>query len=286
MLSLLLHDLLSGCTILPLFVTELSRSHDNCHIRALRCMLFAYFLSCRIMGIFFISFQTYVKTKQSRSLFAQRFHHNSPLINVIFVWTPGLLFVLLVAFSSIENDKILRCVIFVPHVVIICCSVGSYLLVLNVIKGATSRSRRISREEHSLIYHEASTYVKKLLICFLLTYIPFCLSAFALLLFAFYPEVRARYGLVVQQIYVVVLVVTSIDAIINPCLLVWREKDLKAYMKEIKESCKRISVVISDSFRLKELNEFRELKENEEAEFEEFARQMLEQQDSNEHGSN
>ena len=80
----------------------------------------------------------------------------------------------------------------------------------------------------------------------------------------------------VQQVYVVVLVVTSIDAIINPCLLVRREKDMKAYLKELKDSCKRISVVISESFRMNYLNEFRELKDKRDVGFEEFARNMME----------
>ena len=226
-LSLIIYDLLSGCTVIPLFIIELGKHREkvDCTISSLRVIFFGYFLSCRILGIFFISLQTYIKINRQKTTFEYRFDNHAYLINAVLVWVPGIIFILAIGFSNVKTDKILGMVVFFAVGGMVIGSIICYVMVLKVIKKAKKRHQ-------SDIYKEATMYIKKVLLWFLVTNIPLGICGFILLIYAFFPEQKKRDNIVVQQIYVVCLAITAADAIINPYLFLHKHSDLNTYIRE------------------------------------------------------
>lgn len=109
MLSLVTIDLLSGCTVIPLFMTELSKQRllVNCELSSLRVLFFGYLLSCRILAIFLTSVQIYIKMNKQNTVVEYWFDYFLYAICWLFVWMPGILFILAIGFSQVKTDKVL-----------------------------------------------------------------------------------------------------------------------------------------------------------------------------------
>lgn len=122
-------------------------------------------------------------------------------------------------------------VVFIPIIVVVVGSVVCYLTVLKTIKRAEAR-------HESAVYKEGATYIKQVLIWFLLTNIPLGICGLVLLIYAFNLREKTRDNKIIQQIYVFCLAITAIDAIINPYYLLKKHSDLNAYVVKKVESFK------------------------------------------------
>lgn len=227
-LSLTVHDLLYGCIVIPLFIAELANNSKevNCGVSSWRAMLFGYFLSCRMLIIFFISFQNYIRTNYQNTLFEYLFENYIFLIHVLCVWTPGMVFILAVGFSEIKTDKFLGFVVFIVIILII---IGIFICYILVLKAVTKAQNRHKAD----IYDDVTQYVKNVLIWFSLTNIPLGVCGFVLLIYAFYPRQRKQDRLIVQQIYIAAFAINSFDAIINPSLFIQRQQDARGYFMSL-----------------------------------------------------
>ena len=220
--TLILIDFLCGSTFLTLFVFELSEERDfvDCRLSSWRVIFFIYCLSTRILCMFFISLQSYIKTCRQTTTLEYRFDKHTTAINIICVWMPGIVAIVTVASSHIKTDKILGSILFVYFVFLIMCSIACYAMVLKSVKSA-------KRRNNANIYNTALYYIKMILIWFLITNIPLAICGFVLLVYAFFPEQRKRDQDIVQPIYLVCLGITALNVTINPIFFIQKFENVR-----------------------------------------------------------
>lgn len=229
--TLLLVDFSCGCTFLTLFVIELSvqRVKINCAISSWRVIFFVYCLSTRILCMFFISFQSFIKTCRQTTRLEYRFDKYTSLINILGVWMPGVVAIVTVASFNVKTNKVLGSILYLYFLVLIMCSIACYAMVLKSVKGA-------KRRNNADIYSTALYYIKMVLIWFLMTNIPLAICGFVLLVYAFFPEQKTRDQWVVQLIHIICLSMTALNVTINPMFFIQKFENVK---KSILCSCSK-----------------------------------------------
>lgn len=220
--SLMLTDLFYGFTFIPLFVVELS-SIDiarQCSIRSWRVITFTYFLSTRLLSIFFISLQTYIKTCKSKTKIDRTFHKYTHVLNIVIVWLLTLFAILTVGLSRIETGAVLGiltlCYMLVSIIGIVVC----YVIVLLTIKRAKQRYENPT-------YKEATNFIRMILIWFLTTTIPLMICGLILVVFAHRAVREEVEEYMEHQIYIACLAIASVDALANPIVYFRKLKELR-----------------------------------------------------------
>ncbi|XP_065650500.1 uncharacterized protein LOC136078644 [Hydra vulgaris] len=231
--SLILSDILYSVTFIPLFAIELGIPSKNCKIRSWRVLTFAFLFFTRILCVFLISVQTYIKTIKLLSKTDVLFEKYSHFINLVLIWLVPILVVITIATTPVQtNIKLgaltLSCFIVTTFIIIIC-----YVVVLYGIKKANKRSA-------SNAYDEGFKYVRLILISFLISSIP--LAVCGIILVSFNQFESINHVLTPNQVYGVALIITSIASVIN--LFVYF-KNLKDLNKTFLQFCFKMAKINS-----------------------------------------
>lgn len=220
-LSLIVTDLCFGGIFIPLLITELIMSisktdEQNCDLRAFRVLTFDYFFLTRLMSVFFISFNTYVKTCQQLTWLDQFIDRVSVrVVSLCLIWVATLLALVIVVMTSIHANADLGIVAYVFYFIIVGVIVVFYVRSFRSIRESNQRSR-------SIWTLQALTYFNGIIVWFIVISTLLTVGGLLLLLIA-HTEHQGKTHLYLQDgIYVVVLLICTLDAIANPLVYMWR----------------------------------------------------------------
>lgn len=214
--SLVLIEIMSSFTVIPLFIVELSEKQleVECKITSWRVVFFIYTSSTRILCIFFLSIDSYIKTCHQASKISYWFDKCNLWVCTCFIWLPGIVAIISIAYSDLQPGKRMGTLVLIYFIILIVCCVSCYGMVIKSIREAT---QRMSTD----IYKTALRYIKMVLIWFLLTNVPLTMCGAVLVFYAFHPKEKIADHVIVLQIYITCLMITSLEALVNPVLFIY-----------------------------------------------------------------
>ena len=212
-LSLVISDMLFGVGFIPLLIAELctglSVDRDNsklCNIKSWRVTIFTYLFSARILSVFCISLNTYIKTCKTKTRMEELYDKSIRWIFGIGIWTVTPIVIVSVALSGIMSFKIVGTVIIAYFLSSIFWIIMFYSFSFYAIKRAHQRA-------DSPLYLEAIGFMKGIVGWFLITTVPLGICGLTLVILA-YQDLREP--ATEHYLYLTCVLITIFDAVANP----------------------------------------------------------------------
>lgn len=227
-LSLIITDLCFGAVFIPLLVIELvllvkqneDSHHDGlCTLHTFRVLFFMYFFSTRLMSVFFISLNTFIKTCKhgtDLSFFIDR--RSVRIACLCIIWLPLLFGLAAIDVSDVNADKDLGTITYVCFFTCVLCIAFFYLR-------SYFSVRRLNERSNSIWSEEAIHYFSGIIIWFIAISTFLVVIGIVLLVLA-HEQKDDSDTYLDDGIYIITVLICTLDAIANPIVYVWKFREI------------------------------------------------------------
>lgn len=239
LLPLLVTEFTIGCTMVLLFVLDISKEgiDKECVIAPKRTFIYIYFFVTRSLAIGFNTYMTFRRMRRFLETLPEGLKpkkarpYQNFAINTSLMWSPGVASITCFGYLNEETTPVLAVSTLLFFVLTMSNTIASYVMVYRSILREREREEMESFTD-TKAYRVAANFVKKSFLGFLVVNLPLFLCSIGMVVISSKSSYSKLHY--IHDLYLTCITLAAFQSVFNPILFIKKTKRLK---KGFKKTC-------------------------------------------------